>query len=267
MRVRAARTPAGRWPPLLAAAFATVSVLGACEDAVGPGDEIREPFADQLDATARLAFQLVGVNGRITVATGQEETVVVTGFRRVHGCTRSEAERWLEALEVRIEERGEVILIRAVQPVETIPCNLEVAYDLTVPERFVGQIVNVNGDIQVDGLGGGTSVVNVNGNVTLEGLLAPVQVALTNGNIVVGATIPGADAIDLSTVNGNVALTVPAETNAALTATLANGVIQVFNLILSDEVSTPTSLTGTLGTGEGEIGLRTTNGNITATGR
>ncbi len=267
MPVRSVRMPAGRWPSLLVAAFATASVLGACDDAVGPGDEIREPFAHQLDAAGRTGFQLVGVNGRIAVTTGQQEIVVVTGFRRVHGCTRSEAERWLQELEVRIEESGEVVLIRTVQPTGTVPCNLEVAYDLTVPARFVGQIVNVNGDIEVGELGGGTSVVNVNGDVTLDDLTAPVQVALTNGNIVADAEITGTDAVDLVTVNGNVELTIPAQTSAVLTANLANGVIRVAGLVIFDQVATSTSLTGRLGAGEGEIRLRTTNGNITATGR
>ena len=68
------------------------------------------------------------------------------------------------------------------------------------------------------------------------------------------------------TVNGSIDLTIPTTTDAELSIALTNGIITVSNLTIDGAVTTPTSVSGTLGTGEGSLILRTTNGNITLRG-
>ncbi len=240
----------------------------ACDYSLGPDDVvISEPFAYQLDAVGRNGLQVVGVNGPITV-TGESQggAVAVTGVRTVRGCSSSEAEQWIDRLEVRVDDSAETIVLRTVQPQHTDRCSLEVEYEVSVPARFSTEIVNVNGDVQVRGLDGGTFVTNVNGSVGLHDLTAPVRVLLTNGTIAGDAVVRNEESVDLRTVNGNVELAIPTGSSAVLMASLANGTIRVVNLALSGVVSTRTTLTGTLGTGEGEIRLQTTNGNVTVTG-
>lgn len=256
-----------RIPPLAAIALLALAAPG-CEDTLAPGDAvISEPFEIERDATLRSAFEVTGINGNITVTgDGTSETFRATGFRRVRNCTESEAEAWIDRLEVRATETADVIALETVQPLDTSPCSLEVEYELTVPARLAADLVNINGNIVVMGLAGGLSVTNTNGNVTLDGSAGPATVRLTNGNILADVLIAGTETADLLTVNGNVGVLVPTSTSASLSASLVNGVIDVANLSISDRVQTRTTLTGTLGTGEGTILLGTTNGNITITG-
>jgi hypothetical protein len=262
-------------PSLRFLATTTVATLialpfTACgDDPVGPNGNsvISVPFEFVEDATGKTGFQLTGVNGNVTVTgLSQGETFTVSGFRRVQNCSQSAAETWIDQLQVEVRPTATTIVIETDQPQNTNPCSLVVDYELTVPERLFGQIVNVNGDITVEELDEGLSVVNVNGTVTLDDVEDDVTVVNVNGNIEADARINNDESIDLLTVNGAVDLTIPTTTNALLSIALANGSYSVSNLTITNQVSTETSLTGTLGTGEGTIILRTTNGNISLTG-
>jgi DUF4097 and DUF4098 domain-containing protein YvlB len=111
------------------------------------------------------------------------------------------------------------------------------------------------------------AVNNTNGNVTLDDVLGDQLVMLVNGNVESQTPILAqGGVIDLQTVNGNVALDIPQGTSAQFSAHLVNGTITTSGLLLLNPVSTMTSLTGTLGGGQGIIDLRTVNGNIRASG-
>jgi len=90
-------------------------------------------------------------------------------------------------------------------------------------------------------------------------------VQLVNGQIQAKVTLPTDGVIAMSTVNGGINLNIPQSTSAEFSASVVNGTIST-DLILINLVSTPTSLTGTLGTGEGTIALSTVNGSISVWG-
>lgn len=242
--------------------------IPSCGDVLGPNEVVRsEPFEFARDATGRTAFQVIGVNGTITVvAAAQGEAFLVSGVRQVRGCSRELADSYFEDLEVEVTETAQDMVVRTLQPQNTSPCTLEVDYELTVPARLTGEIIDVNGEITVTGLDQGVSVILVNGPVTLADVEHEATVRLTNGSITAGLEPAGTDRIDLLTVNGSIDLEIPASTGAELTATVTNGSISITNLTVSNQVSSGTSITGTLGTGEGEIVVRTTNGSIALTG-
>ena len=91
-------------------------------------------------------------------------------------------------------------------------------------------------------------------------------VSLVNGQITAKITLPLNGNIGMANVNGNIDLEIPTNTSAEFSAGLVNGNITITNLVLQNQVSSSTSLTGTLGNGEGTIALTTVNGNISATG-
>lgn len=217
----------------------------------GPGNAlISEPFEFQRDAAGRVSFELTGINGNVEIrGQSQGETIRITGFRRVQSCSEAAARLQIDNLRVVVDESAEAVAVETSQPQDTGSCSLSVDYTVTMPERLFAAIANVNGNITLDDLDNGATVVNVNGNVGGE-----VDIE-DNGTIA------------LTTVNGNVDLTVKADIDAQLSANLVNGQIRVMNLTVANQTSTMTSLTGTLGDGEGSIQLRTTNGNITIGGR
>ena len=91
-------------------------------------------------------------------------------------------------------------------------------------------------------------------------------VSLVNGQIIAKITLPLNGSIEMANVNGNIELEIPTNTSAEFSAGLVNGNITITNLVLQNQVSSSTSLTGTFGNGEGTIALATVNGNINTTG-
>jgi len=108
--------------------------------------------------------------------------------------------------------------------------------------------------------------VNVNGQVNLDEIIGSASVSLVNGQIVAEVTPPKGGIISMSVVNGGIDLDIPQYTSAQFSASVVNGTISMYDLVLIGLVSTPTSLTGTLGTGEGTIALSTVNGSISVSG-
>jgi DUF4097 and DUF4098 domain-containing protein YvlB len=180
----------------------------------------------------------------------------------------ADAQDYLDWLEVVVTELGNDIVIRTVQPSNNGGRNLVVNYELSVPARLIAQLVNLNGNVTAQLMDNTVAVNNTNGNVTLDDVLGDQLVMLVNGNVESQTPILAqGGVIDLQTVNGNVALDIPQGTSAQFSAHLVNGTITTSGLLLLNPVSTMTSLTGTLGGGQGIIDLRTVNGNIRASGR
>ncbi len=256
------------------AATLAAAVAVGCGDSTGPGDRVRNqdflaeaPLRIDLNAVARTDLRIEGINGDIDVigATGTE-TVSVRGVRQVWSESVADAGAYLDRLQVVVTETGSEILIRTVQPQNTGGRRLVVNYELTVPARLLVRAVNVNGDVAVGGMAGDVEVDLVNGNVTCSDLAGDVHVALVNGAIGCRATMAVGGVIDLRAVNGSLVLDIPRSTSARFAAEVVNGSISTSNLALQDVASRPTSLTGTLGAGQGTIDLQTVNGNILARG-
>ena len=262
---------------IFAIAVLTALAIG-CGDSNGPsgggGPVANQDFLAEvslnidLDATARTTFRIEGINGNVdVVGVVGTETFMIRGERQVWSESVADAQDYLDRLEVVVTELANDIVLRTVQPSNTNGRNLVVNYELTVPARLIAQLVNINGNVTAQLMDNTVSVTNINGNVTLDDILGDQNVMLTNGNVVSQTSIlaPGG-VIDLETVNGNVTLDIPQNTSAQFSAHLVNGTITTSGLVLLNPVSTVTSLTGTLGGGQGIIDLRTVNGNIRATG-
>jgi hypothetical protein len=109
-------------------------------------------------------------------------------------------------------------------------------------------------------------VNNANGEVTIIGIIGSAFVNVANGTIKSGVTLPLHGTIDLNMGNGNINLAIPTHTSAGFSAMVSIGSISVSNLVLQNEVSTPTSRRGKIGNGQGTISLGTGNGHIRVSG-
>jgi DUF4097 and DUF4098 domain-containing protein YvlB len=131
-----------------------------------------------------------------------------------------------------------------------------------LPADLLLDVDNVNGNITVTHNRAELDLTGVNGIVTLSDARNPVEVTVVNGNIQADLVLsPGGEA-SLATVNGNIILSVPAGTSADLKATRTNGTVTTSNLTLTGVSDDGHVYTGRLGSGQGEINLRTVNGNI-----
>ncbi|MGB2989370.1 MAG: hypothetical protein WBC98_05380, partial [Candidatus Zixiibacteriota bacterium] len=61
-------------------------------------------------------------------------------------------------------------------------------------------------------------------------------------------------------------LDIPQNTSAEFSATVVTGTISISDLILQNQVSTPGSLSGTVGSGEGTISLNVVTGSVSVKG-
>ncbi len=119
----------------------------------------------------------------------------------------------------------------------------------------------VNGNVHAEDVAGPALGHTQNGNVELTRVAGPASGSATNGNVHATLTRwePGYEA-RFHTLNGNAILVVPESTSARVSASARNGRVQC-DLPFHASAQTRTSLEGLIGSGEGQIDLRTTNGN------
>jgi hypothetical protein len=242
-------------------------LTGCVGDSTGPHDFLaEEDFSFAFDATAKVLLTMEAQNGTITITgVAGGDQLNVDGVRQVWATSQADADEHLDSLEVTIDENPDNFVITTEQP-SSGQRTYVVNYDIELPDGMELVIASGNGDITITAMDGDIVIASGNGDVTLEDIEASVVVALGNGNIDAEVTLPLGGNLEAAVGNGTIALAIPQSTSAEFSAEVGNGSITVVNLTLQDQVVTPTTVTGTLGGGEGTIGLAAGNGNITATG-
>jgi hypothetical protein len=229
--------------------------------------EAEESFSFEVGAGNRSQLRLEGVNSEISIiGISGVNSVTITGTKRVGSDSIQDAQEHLQELDVNVQGLANEVFIKTIQPQDTGGRNYVVIYTITLPKNWKIQLANVNGIVTIDSVGNNVNVNNVNGNVTLMEIVGSTLVNLVNGIIESEVTLPINGTIDLSTVNGNINLAIPANTSAEFSARAAMGSISTSNLVFQNEVKTSTSLRGTLGNGQGTMSLDTGTGNITVSG-
>lgn len=209
-------------------------VLGIATD----DSELRPKGGYSVDYTVRLPKRMAPTleteNGNVTVSGTGAETAVRSRNGNVHAS--------------RIEGRAGV---------GTTNGNVH-AEDVTGPL----EAHTVNGNVRACRVQGPSEGRTCNGNVHLIDVAGPTSGSATNGNIQATLTEwrPGHEA-RLQTLNGNVSLALPESASAQIAASVRNGRVGC-ELAVAASAQTRTRLEGTLGSGEGVIDLRATNGNV-----
>jgi hypothetical protein len=243
---------------LLLTAAMTCALAAGCSDDSTTGSDgnvdsqdfsAEESFYYRIDLGAQAGLELESVSGEITITgVAGSDSIVISGVRRVRSESTQDAEEHLDLLEVNVQDLTNRVFVETVQPQRSYGRSYEVDYDIILPADLYTDIDHVNGQILLDGL--------------TEGAL----IDLVNGLIEAEVTIPSGGAVDMDVVNGGIQLDIPKTTSADFSATVVNGSINVTGLTIDDLVSTSTSITGTLGTGDGTVSLSIVNGNINVVG-
>ena len=216
-------------------------------------------------------LEVRGINGRIraTRATGRDALVTAT---------KHAEDDDPKDVEIKVVEHAGGVTICAIypsrrssRPNECRPGggdhsmkdnDVTVDFEVRVPAGVNFEGSTVNGDVRGESLPGDAELTTVNGDVdaTAEGL---VHATTVNGSIDVtlGRT-PSDRALEFSTVNGGISVTLPAGLNADIEATTVNGDIESdFPITMSGRMN-PRSLRGRIGDGGRRIELTTVNGGI-----
>lgn len=136
---------------------------------------------------------------------------------------------------------------------------------LMVPAHAVIKEANsVNGSITLAGLQGPVEAHTVNGRIVARDLAADAELHTVNGSIQAGfATVAAGQHLEFKTVNGSVAITLPADAGVAFHAGTVNGHIDCdFPLRLEGGRVSQRKLDGTIGDGRATLRAGTVNGSI-----
>lgn len=222
-------------------------------------------------ATGR-TIEIRGINGDVHAEASQGNEVEVTATKTAR---RSDT----RTVDIRVVEHEGGVTICAVYPSSDAShpntCapedggqtnirdnDVEVAFNVRVPQgvRFSGR--TVNGGIETSALGSDVDAKTVNGSIKVSA--AGIARAKTvNGSIT--ASLGRADwngLLDFKTVNGTITLDLPTNMNAEVRAETLNGEIETdFPMTILGRVSRR-HLNATIGSGGRELSLKTVNGSI-----
>ncbi len=230
--------------------------------------EAEDSFSFEVQVGNSSKLRLEGVNSEITITgTSSANSVTITGIKRVGSDSTQDAQEHLQELEVNVQSLTNEVFVETIQPQDTGCRKYVVDYTITLPRNLKVQVKNFNGIVTIDSMDNDITVNNVNGNITLTEIVGSALVNLVNGIIESKVTLPLNGTIDLNTLNGDINLTIPVNTSAEFSAVVNIGSISVSDLVLQNEVSTSTSLSGTLGSGQGTISLESEEiGDISVSG-
>lgn len=223
-----------------------------------------EEFSFDVDPGARISVE--NVNGDITVTGDSGSKVQVVAHKRAG------KQEYLDKLEIVIDASDDYVRIETQHPDSNggwfnwgNNSSGSVSYELLVPEDVdLDSIETVNGDVNVEAVGGEVKAGTVNGTVSVSGLVSDVDLETVNGGIkAVFAELGAGQRVKADTVNGKIAIYLPADASARIVAETVNGSIDADDFGLKVEKGfVGRDLDGEIGSGDASVSLDAVNGSI-----
>jgi DUF4097 and DUF4098 domain-containing protein YvlB len=240
-----------------------------------------EPLKESFDQTYPLAaggrIALSNVNGSVQVNVWDQATV------RVQAVKEADTREDLDKLRIEVRATASSVNIETRYPESRSTTDsahththqphssgsghrhLSVEYTLTVPKgAALDKVELVNGSLTVSGLGGEVNAELVNGEAKLTGLAGNVSVEAVNGEVTVELEkLDARQRVKLETVNGEIELRLAAGVAADVAAETVNGQLSNdFGIPVNKHEHVGADMTGSIGSGGGDIRLETVNGKI-----
>ena len=232
-----------------------------------PGEELREEFHQTYPISATGRVSLENLNGGVQIKVWDRAAVQVDAIKKAY-----RKERLAEA-RIEVNATDENIRIKTEYPDQDQnfrsdrydnPATIE--YTLTVPRKAVLESIElVNGPLDIDGVEGNVKASSINGRVAARGLMGEAKLSTINGPLQATFTrLDDSKSIALSSVNGNLTLTIPSNANASVRAgTVHGGISSDFEgLKVKHGEYVGHSMDGQIGTGGPRIKLGNVNGGI-----
>ncbi len=231
-----------------------------------------EVFEETLSPDTDLSLDIFNRSGRVNVSPSEDDQLHIRATKRAF---RAED---LDRVDITAEEQDGAYIIEA----HYLTNDVRVSVDLKieVPRGMkVGTVENSNGPVQVENVPGDVRVQTTNGNLSLINVAGFVSARTSNGRVEV-RNCAGVDEIRSSngniyldiremrddvrvrTSNGSIEALVHSNIDAHIDLTTSNGQVSAAHSNLRVLVDETTHLQGTLGEGEFELLLETSNGSI-----
>jgi hypothetical protein len=204
-------------------------------------------------------FLLENVNGSVQVEGWNRDEVEVLALK-MSGPSQDDA----DGVKIDVEHNSGQVAVRTLYP-QGHSGDVAVEYHVYVPTRvLLSGVDTVNGSVRVSGVNGSGDLRSVNGNVEVLDSSGRFSAKTTNGNLRLELTRLSEGApMDIETVNGSVTIGLPSDAHADLNVLNMNGNFSS-DLPITAKSGSPTGrvFRATLGSGGGEIVVRTVNGGI-----
>ncbi len=248
------------------------------------------------------AFEARTRDGSITVEGNQTSECRVLATIRTHASTQEKAQELAEQIEVKLEPSGRGLVVVIQKPVMIHNAGYGVSLAVTAPTQTSLELVTSDGSVDITDIqgtivattsDGSIRVIDIQGDVKLKTSDGSIRVAEMRGDslevrtsdggircedIVVARLIghtsdgsvhvacaagaPQAPEMAVTTSDGSITLVAPPDLSAVIDASTSDGSIRT-SLPVTIEGRVGKSLHGTIGAGEGQITLRTSDGSIT----
>lgn len=230
------------------------------------------------------------VNGRIQVGSWDRQQVRVQAVIHAKGLSQERVQDALKAITVEVTPNPEGLAIETRYPhhhdgffawLTGQQVSADVDYQITVPKKVTLDARTVNGSLHVNQVGGDAKLSSTNGSIHVDGASGSIAADTTNGSIKIrhsqgslraettnGAieaqltSIDPAASLHLETVNGHIALTIPANFGADIHAETVNGSIRSDLPVTVQGKLDRHDFNGKLNGGGANIHLETVNGSI-----
>lgn len=217
----------------------------------------------KVPASPYQTIQVKTINGKIEIE-GTPDTLITIRVRRlIYGGSQKEAEKHIKDIKVRVikDKEREILKIEAYPPKIFIRV-YSVSFHITLPCSISSYLKTSNGRIIVKNMKAFSEVHTSNGGIEIHNHSGSIISKTSNGKIVAEVNLPWDGICKLRTSNGGIMLSIPNTISTRIEAETGNGRIEMKDLDISVEEVRGTYLKGRMGKGEGEINLKTSNGNI-----
>lgn len=227
--------------------------------------QFTEEFHQSYALTAGGRVALDNINGSVHITGWDRNEVKVDAVKYARSKER------LDEAKILIDASKDYISIRTEYPDHNLtfrdddwdnPASVE--YTLSVPRNArLDQIKLINGALDVQGIAGEVRASCINGHLKASGLGGPVKLSTINNRVEVQFDRLGTSPLELTSVNGDVLLTLPSDSKAELEAsTVHGGISNDFGLRVRNHRIVGHDLHGELAGGGPRIKLSNVNGRI-----
>ena len=217
-------------------------------------------------------FELINVNGRITVEPTDGTEVIVEGHRTAKANSDEAAKELLAKLEIREEVGESTVRVESRPPRLSGFSGHEVEWTIKVPKGIVLDLRTTNGGVRLNDLSNDIHAKTTNGGVKGTNIVPGlIEASAVNGGIEfeLGSPLEAGDSIDMETVNGGVELALPNESKASIEARCVNGGVHVEGVTIKrpddgnqNDFERRRRLTGDMNGGGARVRMSTTNGGV-----
>jgi len=236
-----------------------------------PAEEVREEFHQTYPLSNTGRVSLENINGGVHIKIWDRAAVQVDAVKRAY-----RRERLAEA-KIEVTSTEDNIRIKTEYPERNLNFRSDdrrndnpaiVEYTLTIPRKAVLDSVElVNGSLDIDGVEGNVKASSINGKVVARGLRGEAKLSTINGQLhATFMQLEESKPISLNSVNGNLFLIIPSDSNASIRAgTVHGGISNDFGLQVRHGEYVGHNLEGQIGSGGPRIKLDNVNGSIRIT--